>query len=131
MVSSSHFVSAAPSSSQGRLLTLFCSSVRSLSWKTVLHKLLQPEPFSRAAALRELTQRGSFPQATVLQEHAAPVWVPHSVTNPASKSAPLWGPLSPWVCRSLQEPAPAQAPHGVIASFRHPPALAWNPFHGL
>jgi len=24
-----------------------------------------------------------------------------------------------------------RAPHGVTASFRHPPALAWGPFHGL
>jgi len=33
--------------------------------------------------------------------------------------------------RSWQQPAPAQAPHGVTASFRHPPALAWVPFHWL
>jgi len=39
--------------------------------------------------------------------------------------------LSPQVCRSWQEPAPAQAPHGVTASFGYPPALAWGPFHGL
>jgi len=39
--------------------------------------------------------------------------------------------LSPWVSRSWQEPAPARAPHGVTASFRHPPALVWGPFHRL
>jgi len=39
--------------------------------------------------------------------------------------------LSPWVHRSWQEPAPAWVLHGVTASFRHPPALAWGPFHGL
>jgi len=40
----------------------------------------------------------------------------------------LWrGLLSPWVHRSCQEPAPAWAPHGVAASFRHPPALVWGP----
>ena len=45
-VSSSHVVSAALSSSGVRFLTLFpCSSVRSLSRKTVLHKLLQRESF--------------------------------------------------------------------------------------
>ena len=39
--------------------------------------------------------------------------------------------LSPQVHRSCQEPAPAQAPYGVTASFRHPPALVWGPFHRL
>jgi len=50
-VSSSHVVSAAPSSSGGGLLTLFPgSNVRSLSWEAVLHKLLQCEFFPLAAA---------------------------------------------------------------------------------
>jgi len=80
VVSSSHIVSAAPSSSWGGLLTLCpCSSVRSLSWETVLHKLLQRE---------------SFPWGAVLQEQAAPAWVPCTVTSPASKPAPAWAPLS-------------------------------------
>jgi len=61
-VSSSHIVSAAPCPSGGGLLTLFpCSSVRSLSRETVLHRLLQSDLFPRAAALHELPQRGSFP----------------------------------------------------------------------
>jgi len=41
------------------------------------------------------------------------------------------GLLSLWVHRSWQEPAPAQASHRVTASFRHPPAVVWGPFHGL
>jgi len=41
------------------------------------------------------------------------------------------GLLSPRVRRSWQEAAPARAPHGVTASFRHPPAPAWGPFHRL
>jgi len=41
------------------------------------------------------------------------------------------GLLSPQVRRSWQESAPVQAPHGVTASFRHPPAPVWGPFHGL
>jgi len=70
MDSSSLFVSAAPSSSGGGLLTLFpCSTVRSVSQETVLHKLLQCESFSQGA---------------VLQEQAAPVWVSHEVRSPAS-----------------------------------------------
>ena len=40
------------------------------------------------------------------------------------------GLLSPQVRRSWQEPAPVWDPHGITASFRHPPALAWGPFHG-
>jgi len=39
--------------------------------------------------------------------------------------------LSPQVRRSCQEPGPVQAPHGVTASFGHPPAPAWGPFHRL
>jgi len=97
MVSSSHVVSAAPSSSGGGLLTLCpCSSVRFLSWETVLHKLLQHESFPRATDLHELSQRGSLPRGAVLQEQAAPVWVPHRVTSPASKPAPAWAP--PFTC---------------------------------
>jgi len=39
--------------------------------------------------------------------------------------------LSPQVCRFCQEPAPAQAPYRVTASFGHPPASVRSPFHGL
>jgi len=61
-VSSSHVVSADPSSSGGGLLTLCpCSSVRSLSRATVLHKLLQCVSFPWAAALHKLPQHGSLP----------------------------------------------------------------------
>jgi len=63
-VSSSHLVSAAPSSSRGELITLFpCSTVKSLSWETILHKLLQHESFPWAAALHELLQ-GFSPSGT-------------------------------------------------------------------
>jgi len=94
-VSSPHAVSAALSSSGGGLLTLCpCSSLRSLSRETVLHKLLQHGSFPWAAALHKLPQRGSFPQGAVLQAQAAPVWVPHGVTSPASKPALAWAPLS-------------------------------------
>jgi len=62
VVSSSHVVSAAPSSSGAEILTLCpCSSVRSLSWETVLHKLLQCESFPWAAPLHKLPQHGSLP----------------------------------------------------------------------
>jgi len=48
--------------SGGGLLTLWpCSSMKSLSWESVLHKFLQSESFPWAAALHELPQHGSFP----------------------------------------------------------------------
>jgi len=46
------------------------------------------------AIFRELLRRESFPQAAVLQEQAAPTWVPHGVTSPARKPAPAWASLS-------------------------------------
>jgi len=110
-VSSSHVVSATPSSSGGGFLTLFpCSSVRSLSRETVFHKLPQHESFPQVTALHKLPQRGSFPQGAVLQEQAAPAWVPHGVTSPASKPAPAQAPLSTGLqvlagaCSSMRSP---------------------------
>jgi len=128
-LSSPHVVSAAPSSSGGRLLTLFpSSSVRSLSRETVLHKLLQHESFPWAAAFHKLPQHGSSPQGAVLQEQAAPAWVHHGVTSPASKPAPAWAPLSTDPGRSLLQHG---APHRVTASFSHLPVPVWGPFHRL
>jgi len=79
-VSSSHAVSAAPSSSGGGLLTLCpCSSARSLSQETVLHELLQC---------------GSLPWGAVLQEQAAPAWALHGVTaSLGHPPTPVWGPF--------------------------------------
>jgi len=71
-----------------------CCSVRSLPQETDLHKLLQLESFPRAAVLHKLLLRGSLLQGSILQEQAAPVWVPHGVASPASKAAPAWAPLS-------------------------------------
>jgi len=130
-VSSSHVVCAAPSSSGRGLLTLCpCSKLRSLSQETVLHKLLQRESFPWAAALRKLPQRGSFYRVqsfrTRLLQRGS------SMESQALSANLLQHPcLSPWVCTSWQDPAPAQAPHRVTASFRHPPALSWGPFHRL
>jgi len=92
-VTSSHVVSAAPSPSGGRLLTLFpCSSVRPFSRETVLRKLPQCDPFPRTAALHELPQPGSLPQAAVLQEQAAPARAPPGVTASfRHPSALVWG----------------------------------------
>ena len=109
-------------------LTLFpWSSVGSISRETVLHELLQCESFPWAAILHELLHLGSLPQAAVLQEQAAPGWVRHRVTSPASKPAPAWAPLStgtqvlPGACSGIGSPWAA-------ASFRvHPLAPPWGP----
>jgi len=129
-VSLSRIVSATPSSSGGGLLTLYpCSSVRSLSWETVLHKLLQRESFPWAAALHELPQHESFPWAAVLQEQAVPAWVPPGVTSPASKPAPVWASLPRFKgpARSLLQcgfPMGSQPSSGIH--------LLWcGVFHGL
>jgi len=128
VVSSSHVVSATASSSGGRLLTLFlCSSVRSLSWETVLHNLLQCESFPQAAALHELgpSHRVRSFRNRLLQRG--------SPTGSQALPANLLqrGLHSPQVHGSWQVPAPVQAPHGITASLRHPPALAWGPIQGL
>ena len=129
MVSSSHIVAPCPSG--GRLFTLFpCSKVRSLSRETVLHKLLQCKSFPQAAALHELPQHESLPWGAVLQKQAAAAWV-HMASQALPTNLLQCGLLSPRVHRSWQKPAPAWAPHGVTAFFRHPPAPAWGPFHGL
>lgn len=63
------------------------------SWDTVLYELLQHESFPEAVVLHELLQGGSLPWFTVLQTVCYSVDV-RRVTGPASKSAPVWAPLS-------------------------------------
>ncbi|CAN0305694.1 unnamed protein product, partial [Bubo scandiacus] len=59
VVSLSHIVSDAPSSTEEGLLTLFpCSGMGSLPQQTVLHELLQCESFPQAAVLHDLLQHG-------------------------------------------------------------------------
>jgi len=130
MISSSHVVSAAPYSSGGGLLTLFpCSSMRSLS-QEISTNFFNMSPFHGLKLFTNCPNVGLFPQGAVLQEQAAPVWVPHGVTSPASKPAPGRAPLSMGK-RSWKELAPAQAPLGVTTSCRHPPAPVCCPFHRL
>jgi len=62
---------------------------------------------------------GPFPQGAVLQEQAAPAWIPHGVTSPASKSALAWAPLSrglqvlPGAFSSMGLPMGSQPPSGI------------------
>lgn len=91
----------------GQLITQLCSirgriphtfpysSMGSLAWETVLPELLQCGSFLRTAVLKELLWSGSCPQGAVLQDQAAPAWVPHKVTSAASTPAQD-GLLSPW-----------------------------------
>ena len=93
-ISSSHVVSAAPSSSGGGLLTLFpCSSVGSHPREAVLHKLIHRESFPWAAVLCELLQHGSFPWGAGLQEQTAPAWAPLSIgpARSCSSTGFPWG----------------------------------------
>lgn len=125
-VNASHVVSTASSSSEGGLLTLFCSSMGSFPWEIVLHELLQHDSFQQAAVLHKVIQCRSFPQGAVLQEQTAPVWVPHMVTSPVSKPAPLRASLSiclqilPGACSSAGSPQAA----GRYLLHRGPPWAA-------
>jgi len=108
-----------PCSSGGGLLTLFpWSSVGSLSQETVLHGLLQCETFPWAAVHHELLH-GSVPQGVVLQEQAAPVWVPHGVTSPARKPALERDPLStgPEVLPATCSSAVSPQGHSLLQAF--------------
>lgn len=60
-----------------------------------------------------LLQCGFLPRDAVLQEQ-----IPHRFTSPASKSAPVWAPLS-----ESTGPAKSLLQHRTTASFRHPPVL--------
>jgi len=115
-VSSSHVVSAPPSSSEGGVLAL-CphSSTRSLSRETVLHKLLQLESFPRAAALHELPQHVSLPMGC----SPSGIGCSSVVTSPVSKPASAWAPLSTGLqvlagaCSSAGSSAGSQLPSGI------------------
>jgi len=116
----------------GGLLTLCpCSSVRSLSQETVLHKLLQCESFPRAAALHELPQRVSLPRGAVLQEQAAPAWVPKG-SKPCQQTcsgvgSSLHGSAGPG--RSLPQcglPTGSQPPSGIHLLQRRLPSTGYR-----
>jgi len=128
VVSSSHIISATPSSSGVGFLTLCpCCSVGSLPRETVLHELLQHQSFPCNTVLHKLPQHGSLPWGAVLQEQAAPVWVPDRVTSPASKPAPAWAPLSmhPQVLAGAFSCPGFPQEHSLL--WVHPAALAWGP----
>lgn len=74
-----------PSSSGGGLLTLFhCSSMGSLPWETVLHRLLQCELFLEVAAFPFSFSVGLF--HGILSRNRLHL----EVTIPANKPAPTW-----------------------------------------
>jgi len=125
-------LAAAPSSSRGGLLTPFpCSGMGSLPQETVLHELLQCEFFPWAAILHNLLQCGSFPCGAVPSGTGCSSVGPPLRHKPCQQTcsgvgSSLHGSAGPG--RSLLQHG---APHGITASFRHPSALVWGPFHRL
>lgn len=121
VVSSSHSVT--PSSSQGGFLTLsllpceVTPTEDSPSW-TSTPWVLPTGCSSAQTAPVWIHSMGCSPSGT--QRSSAG---PCRVTNPASKPAQVWAPLSTHVHRSCQEPALVQTYHTVTASFRHSLAL--------
>jgi len=95
-------------------------------------QFLQRQSFPLASALYELPQCGSFPQGAVLQEQAAPVWVTHGVTSPASKPALAWAPLStsPQVlagaCSCAGLPMGSQLPSGIHLLWCGVPSMGYR-----
>jgi len=100
--SSSHIVSAAPSSSQGGLVTLCpCCRVESLPQAAGHHKLLQYRSLPGGAVFQNRLLKHVFPTESQV--------LPGDLLQ--------HGLLSPWGHRYCQDPAPAWASHGFTASF--------------
>lgn len=59
------------------------------------------------------------------------VWIPHRVTSPESKLAPVWDPISPPSHRSCKESAPSWTSHGLHSStcsnMGSPRGCSWTP----
>ena len=132
VVSSAYVVSACPSSSQGGLLTLCpCSSVE-------VPLMGDSSPQTSPTWVLPMGCSSS---------RTAPAWVPSTECSTSGTGCSSVGP--PWGHKPCQQTcsgvvsslhgstAPGRsllqrgAPHGVTASFRHPPALTWGPFHRL
>jgi len=110
-VSPSHAGSAAPSSSR---------SAPAPAWG----------PFHGRRLSTSCPSVGPLPWGAVPQEQAAPAWVPHGVTSPASKPAPAWAPLStgPQVLAGVCSVVGSPWGHSL---FQAPPALVWGPVWAL
>jgi len=121
-VSSSHFVSTAPSSSHSspapvwspfhrRQFSMNCSNVSPSQGLQFLTNCPRVGPFHGVQSFKNrLLQCVSPTGSQVL-----------------SASLLQRGLLSPWVHRSCQEPAPERALQGVTDSFGLPPASVWGP----
>lgn len=99
VVCSSHVVCATPSSSEGGILTLFpSSSVGSIPWETVLHKLLQHEIFPWAADIHGvhkpefmiiiLSKLGSYSQAHFIPTPDISVPLNYGLLSPNAVQCP-------------------------------------------
>jgi len=110
-VSSSHFVSAVPSSSH---------SSPAPAWDPTQGRQFSTN-FTSVSPFHRVQYFINCSSVCPLQGHKSCQQTCSSVGFSLSLS------LSPRVHRSCQEPAPAQASHGVTDSYGHPPALAWCP----
>lgn len=72
MLRSVHHISVLPLAPPQGEDSFACSSVRSLQWETVLHKLLHCDSFLQATVLHQLPPCGPFPWCVVLREQPAP-----------------------------------------------------------
>jgi len=101
VVSSSHLVSASPSSSHSSLAP---------AWG----------PSHRRQTTTNISNMGPSHRLQLFTN--CPVWMLPTGCSPSGTGCSSVGPL--WGHKSCQEPAPAQALHEVTASIGHPPALA-------
>jgi len=116
-VSSSHVVFAAPSSSEGGLLTLFpCSSM----------KVPLTGDSSPQTAPAWVPSTGFISSGTGCSSVGPPQGHKPCQQTCSGMGSSLHGSTDPG--RSLLQ---RRAPHRVTSSFRHPPVLVWGPFHGL
>jgi len=122
------FLSAAPFSLQGGFLTLPLLQREGPSHGSQFStNLSNVSPSHRLQLFTNCPSMGPSHRVQSFRNRLLQLGSPMGVTSPASKPAPLWAPLSSWIHRSWQEPAPTQASHRVTASFRHPLAPAWGP----
>jgi len=121
-VSSSQVVSASPSSSRLSLAPE-CGRAHGRQFSTNFSNV------SSSHGLLSLTNCSSMGHFHRVQSFRNRMLQCGSAMGPQILPANLHerGLLFPRIHRSCQDPAPAQAPHRITASFWHPPALVWDP----
>jgi len=121
-VSSSHIVSDAPCSSYSSLVPACDPSHRRQSSTNFSNV----SPSHGLQFFTDCRSVGPSHGVQSFRNRLLQCGVFHGVTSPASKAGRC-GLISPRGHRSWQEPAPVWPPHGVTASFGHPPAPVCGP----